>query len=191
MCTTSSTEDCFSAEAVANNNELVSQVISCGSLAASIRNRDKNGDSLYFLPFVITLVESYMADEVSSMLMDEILARDFVSKVECSECGLTSSLVKDMIFNSAGLETNEILLDLTEDTNDIMLYACNTQMDDKSATSDVYLIPTGQSRDDTKVWRFTIDYKVATINLSQIRSFGQGESTMPLRPDVWLKDDYF
>lgn len=193
VCTTSSyTGESYSAEAIADNNELISQVISCGSLAASIRNRERNGDSLYFLPFVITLVESYMTDEVSAMLMDELIAREFITKeVECSDCSLTSSMVQDMIFNSGGLETNEILLDLTEDANDTMLYACNTQMDEKSATSDVYLIPTGKNSDTAKVWRFTIDYKVATVNLSQIRSFGQGESTTPLRPDVWLKDDYF
>ncbi|KAL3786574.1 hypothetical protein ACHAWO_000728 [Cyclotella atomus] len=190
LCTTSSSE-CSSAESIADNHDLVSQVISCGSLAASIRNRDRNGDSLYFLPFVITLVESYMADELSAMLMDEIISRDFVTSVECKDCSLTSSLVHDMIFNSAGLETNEILLDLS-DYDNVMLYACNTHMDEKSATSDVYLIPAaGKKKKDAKVWRFTVEYKVATINLSQIRSFGQGESTMPLRPDVWLKDDYF
>lgn len=191
LCTTSNVNEEFhDAESIASNHELVNQVISSGSLAASIRNRNRNGDSLYFLPFVITLVESCMADEVSSKLMDEILTRDFGAKVECKDCTLTSSMVQDMIFNSGGLETNEILLDLNE-FSDIMLYACNTQMDEKSATSDVYLIPTGSHSDNGKVWRFTIDYKVANINLSQIRSFGQGESTMPLRPDVWLKDDYF
>lgn len=191
LCTTTNVNEEFhDAESIASNHELVNQIISSGSLAASIRNRNRNGDSLYFLPFVITLVESYMADELSSKLMDEILARDFEAKIECNDCTLTSSMVQDMIFNSAGLETNEILLDLNE-VNDVILYACNTHMDEKSATSDVYLIPTGSQSDSEKVWRFTIDYKVASINLSQIRSFGQGESTMPLRPDVWLKDDYF
>lgn len=190
LCTALS-QDCLrDAESIADNHELVNQIISSGSLAASIRNRSKFGDSLYYLPFVITLVESYMEDEISSMLLDEILARDFGAKVECNDCTLTSSLVHDMIFNSGGLETNEILLDLS-DVNDVILYACNTQMDEKSATSDVYLIPTESWGENRKVWRFTIDYKVATVNLSQIRSFGQGDSTMPLRPDVWLKDDYF
>jgi hypothetical protein len=131
-----------------------------------------------------------MADELSAMLMDEIIARDFATSVECKDCSLTSSLVQDMIFNSAGLETNEILFDMS-DFDNIMLYACNTHMDEKSASSDVYLVPAVKKNKDAKVWRFTVEYKVATINLSQIKSFGQGESTMPLRPDVWLKDDYF
>jgi hypothetical protein len=135
-----------------------------------------------------------MADEVSSMLMDEILARDYDVQAGCKDCNtnMASSLVQDMIFNSGGLETNEILLDLSDVKNDaVMMYACNTQMDEKSATSDVYLIPKASQGRGGKVWRFTIDYKVATVNLSEICSFGQGESTMPLRPDVWLKDDYF
>jgi len=197
ICTTNSWEEehCFRhAESIANNHELVNQAIYCGSLAASIRNRESDGDSLYYLPFVITLVESFMADEVSSMLMDEILARDYDVQAGCKDCNtnMASSLVQDMIFNSGGLETNEILLDLSDVKNDaVMIYACNTQMDEKSATSDVYLIPKASQGRGGKVWRFTIDYKVATVNLSEICSFGQGESTMPLRPDVWLKDDYF
>ncbi|KAL3801639.1 hypothetical protein HJC23_013144 [Cyclotella cryptica] len=190
LCTTRSwCTDFRDAESIANSHDLVSQVISSGSLAASIRNRGMNRDSLYYLPFVITLVESCMADEVSSMLFDEIMLQDPGVKL--------GSLVGenvDMVFNSDGLETNEILLDLSDDRHDLMLYACNTHMDRQSATSDVYLIPTA-SRSKIfnleKVWRFTIDYKVATVNLSQIQSFGKGESTMPLRPDVWLKDDYY
>jgi hypothetical protein len=60
-----------------------------------------------------------------------------------------------------------------------------------TATSDVYLIPVaGKKKKDAKMRRFAVGYKLGTINLSQIRSVGQGESTMPLRPDVWLKDYY-
>ena len=190
--TTSSTVECFTAaESIADNNELLSQVIFSGSLAASIRNRDKHADSLYFLPFVITLVESNLADEISFMLMDEILARNSCTEVEYKEHSVTSSLVQNMIFNSGGLETNEILLDLNGINENLILYACNTQMDEMSASSDVYLIPPAAERNNgvDKVWRFTIDYKLVTVNLSQIRSFGTGKSTM--RPDVWLKDDYF
>jgi hypothetical protein len=196
LCTASSFPDAYptdftNAESVANNHDLVSQVISSGSLAASIRNREKNGDSLYYLPFVITLVESYMTDEISSMLFDEIATYRPGTKIGKDHDNSPARGNVDMIFNSGGLETNEILLDLTDDQNNIMLYACNTHMDQQSATSDVYLVPTSEKSNTGKVWRFTIDYKVATVNMSQIRSFGKGESTMPLRPDVWLKDDCY
>ncbi|KAL7476816.1 hypothetical protein ACHAW6_002651 [Cyclotella cf. meneghiniana] len=198
LCTAASCcIDFRDAESIANNHDLVAQVISSGSLAASIRNRENNRDALYYLPFVVTLVESCMADEVSSMLFDEIMLQDPGVKLGCMNYGIASSMAGDnvdMVFNSGGLETNEILLDLSDDRYDLILYACNTHMDRQSATSDVYLIPTASRskiRNPGKVWRFTVDYKVATVNLSQIHSFGKGESTMPLRPDVWLKDDYY
>ena len=152
------------AESIANNNELISQAILSGSLAASIRNRCKDGSSVYYLPYVITLVESLVAEEVGGL--------DF----------------GEMVFNSGGLETNEILMDCSGDEKEsVMLYACNTQQDAHSATSDVYLLPSSPTG---SCLRFTVDYKVATINLQQIRSFGDRDSVTPLRPDVWLKDDY-
>jgi len=159
------------AESIVNNHELVSQAILAGSLAASIRNRCKDGNSIYYLPFVITLVESLMADEMESINLEE------------------------MVFNSGGLETNEILSDFGDDElmsgeerRSVMLYATNTLADQTSATSDVYLFPPEKKG---KVWRFSVDYKVATINLRSIPSFGDRDSTTPLRPDVWLKDDSY
>ena len=110
----------------------------------------------------------------------------------------------EMVFNSDGLETNEILYDLSSENElsheekgrSVMLYACNTQVDPSSATSDVYLIPNNHNGGNkrgggNKIWKLTVDYKVATINLSQIASFGNRDSATPLRPDVWLKDDYY
>lgn len=171
---------------IANSPELVSQAILCGSLAASIRNRCKDGNSLYYLPSVITLVES-LAEDVESDLLDAI------------------PNMGEMMFNSAGLETNEILVDLTDmddasssnsggdETNNnqhIMMFARNTHFDQTSASSDVYLLPNRNNR-ESKVWKFSMDYKVVTINLRQIKSFGARDSTTPLRPDVWLKDDCY
>eukprot|EP01082_Thalassiosira_pseudonana_P002252 g1945.t1 g1945 contig11:404934-405791(-) len=205
LCTTSSSStylpngfDFDNAENIADNNELVSQAILAGSLAASVRNRDKRSDSLYFLPYVITLVESFMAEEVSYMWQDGLMLSDASNAIFCSiesangiaETAMQQQGGADMIFNSAGLETNEILVDLSEEDHDVMMYACNTQMDKQCATSDVYLIPRIRDK-NSKLWRFTIEYKVATLNLSQIRSFGDRESTTPLIPPVWLKDDCY
>ncbi len=77
-----------------------------------------------------------------------------------------------------------------------MLYACNTLVDSSTATSDVYLIPNDNNNGkrggkNNKIWKFSVEYKVASINLSQIASFGNRDSATPLRPDVWLKDDYY
>lgn len=173
------------AESIANNLDLVQQVVLSGSLAASIRNRCKDGNSLYYLPFVITLVESLMADEVETLLDN------------------MGDKMGQMIFNGGGLETNEVLMDLSDNADDcgvdkecdgesVMLYSCNTYMDQVSATSDVYLFPSPNDAKG-KVWRFSIEYKVATVDLSRIPSFGmiQGKLLSPLRPDVWLKDDSY
>lgn len=102
--------------------------------------------------------------------------------------------LEEMVFNSDGLETNEILMDLSDDeltgeeSGSVKLYATNTHSDQLSATSDVYLFPPEKTG---KVWRFSVDYKVATINLRSITSFGDRDSTTPLRPDVWLKNDSY
>jgi len=138
------------AESIVNNHELVSQAILAGSLAASIRNSPKDGNSVYYLPCVITLVESLMADEIE------------------------------------GLDLNEMNTDKLDKRRSVVLYATNTEKDLVSATSDVYLIPSTMTG---KVWRFSVDYKVATINLRSISSFGDRDSNTPLRPDVWLKND--
>ena len=156
-------EDYSDAESIAENEDLVSSVITAGSLAASIRNRGAESDSSYYLPFVITLVESYLADEVSSVLWEETRFGEL---------------------NQGGIGENN--------GGDVLLYACNTQMDystksggGSSATSDVYLLPSNYEGSAGKVWRFSIEYKVVTINLNQIKSF------TPQRPDVWLKDDCY
>ena len=175
----------YPASTMANNHELVSQAILSGSLAASIRNRCKDGNSLYYLPSVVTLVES-LAEDVEACLFDAI------------------PNMGEMMFNAEGLETNEILMDLTDMNDDaattteegeevrrhMILFARNTHFDPTSATSDVYLLPSNKRREG-KVWKFSIEYKVATINLRQIKSFGVRDSTTPLRPDVWLKDDCY
>lgn len=178
-----------SAESVANDHELVTQAILSGSLAASVRSRCKDGNSVYYLPIVITLVESLMADEMEGF--------DYYN---------SGDKEKSTVFNSDGLETNEILMDWTDHDfsssreehngstgSSVMLYACNTHSDHNSATSDIYVLPK-KNDEDAKVWRFSVDYKVATINLGSIPSFGGSrsvDSTTPLRPDVWFKDDYY
>ena len=163
--------DC--ANSIANNHDLVSQAILAGSLAASVRNSNPDSNSIYHLPYVITLVESLMADEMTSIDLSK------------------------MVFNSAGLETNEILMDWNyndysgeeiEEGRSVTMFAVNTASDRTSASSDVYLLP---SNNEGKVWRFNVEYKVCTINLAQIYSFGDRDSTTPLKPDVWLKDDYY
>jgi hypothetical protein len=176
----------YPASTMADNHELVSQAILSGSLATSIRNRCKDGNPLYYLPTVITLVES-LAEDVETCLLDAI------------------PNMGEMMFNSGGLETNEILMDLT-DMNDfaatsdeegdetlrhMMIFSRNTHFDPTSASSDVYLLPSNKRRGEGKVWKFSIDYKIATINLQQIKTFGVRDSTTPLRPDVWLKDDCY
>lgn len=110
---------------------------------------------------------------------------------------MTSIDLSKMVFNSAGLETNEILMDWNyndysgeeiEEGRSVTMFAVNTASDRTSASSDVYLLP---SNNEGKVWRFNVEYKVCTINLAQIYSFGDRDSTTPLKPDVWLKDDYY
>ncbi|KAL7526697.1 hypothetical protein ACHAWF_001878 [Thalassiosira exigua] len=169
LCTASLSHpvDCSNAESVAGDPELVAQAILSGSLAASVRSRCGDGDGVYYLPYMVTLVESLMADEMR---------------------GLDSG---EMVFNSCGLETNEILMDLREEDEErssVLLFASNTHADRCSATSDVYLFP---SEKRGKVWKFCVEYKVTTINLQQILSFGKRDSATPLRPDVWLKDDSY
>jgi len=157
------------ANSIANNHDLVSQAILAGSLAASVRNSNPDSNSIYHLPYVITLVESLMADEMNSIDLSK------------------------MVFNSAGLETNEILMDWNDISSEgegrsVVMFAVNTASDRTSASSDIYLLP---SKNEGKVWRFNVEYKVCTINLNQIYSFGDRDSTTPLKPDVWLKDDYY
>ena len=178
-------EEEYLASTIANNHKLVSQAILSGALAASIRNRNEDGNSLYYLPSVVTLVESF-AEDVESCLFDAI------------------PNMGEMMFNAEGLETNEILMDLSDMNDDnaakyteeeearrhVIIFARNTHFDPTSATSDVYLLPNNNRREG-KVWKFTIEYKVATINLSQISTFGVRDSTTPLRPEVWLKDDCY
>ena len=175
----------YLASTMANNHKLVSQAILSGSLAASIRNRCEDGNSLYYLPSVVTLVESF-AEDVEACLFDAI------------------PNMGEMMFNAEGLETNEILMDLSDMNDDdamnaeedeatrrhMILFSRNTHFDPTSATSDVYLLPSKKSREG-KLWKFSIEYKVATINLRMISSFGMRDSTTPLRPDVWLKDDCY
>lgn len=178
----SNEEEYLAASTIANNHKLVSQAILSGSLAASIRNRNEDGNSLYYLPSMVTLVESF-AEDVESCLFDAI------------------PNMGEMMFNAEGLETNEILMDLS-DMNDaamdeeeearrhMIMFARNTHFEPTSATSDVYLLPNNNRREG-KMWKFSIEYKVATINLSQISTFGARDSTTPLRPEVWLKDDCY
>lgn len=151
------------AESIANNRELVSQVILSGSLAASIRNQCREVvKSMYYLPYVITLEESLMVDEMRRF--------DFGR----------------MLFSNGGLETNEVLVNLSDGSEgrSVILYSCNVQREENGATSDVYVLPLDE---EGKVWRFSVVYKVAPINLRQIRSFGQRDSATPLRPDVRVK----
>ncbi|KAL7468820.1 hypothetical protein ACHAXS_009053 [Conticribra weissflogii] len=65
-------EGMLTAESISNNADLITSVITAGSLAASVRNRGVDSDSSYFLPEVITLVESYLPveDMVGSLSLD-------------------------------------------------------------------------------------------------------------------------
>lgn len=165
------------AAAVAGDPDLVSQAILAGSLAVSLHATGDNGSSAYYLPSVITLVESLMAEELE--------------RVDWG-WGRTA-------FNDGGPETNEVRLDLGHDDDRgpaggditgerVTLYACHTGSDRRGATADVYVLP---REGRGKIWRFSVDFSVASIDLRQIASFGQRDSTTPLRPDVWLKDDSY
>lgn len=171
--------DLSNAESLANHGDLVSQSILAASLATSVRNTAASGSGMYYLPFVVTLVESLVANEIGDLNLER--------------------MTDGRLFNSDGLETNEILLDFDEDyyadtsclsQDEVLLFSCNTSFDSRSASSDVYILPQGDSGND-KVWKFGVEFKVATINLAGIKSFGRRDSTTPLRPDVWLKDDYY
>ena len=171
--------DLSNAESLANHGDLVSQSILAASLATSVRNTAASGSGMYYLPFVVTLVESLVANEIGDLNLER--------------------MTDGRLFNSDGLETNEILMDFDEDyyadtsclnQDEVLLFSCNTSFDSRSASSDVYILPQGDSGND-KVWKFGVEFKVATINLAGIKSFGRRDSTTPLRPDVWLKDDYY
>lgn len=168
------------AASIANSRELVSQVIMSGSLAASIRNRfNKDGNTMYYLPCTVTLEDSFMVDGVESMGRGEkVLNKEGLKMNE-----ILVDLTDHIIVISLGLSDDDGLLE--EDGKRVMMYACNTLADHNSATSDVYVFPAERKG---KVWRFSVDFKVCTINLTQISSFGNRDSTTPLRPDVRLKD---
>lgn len=160
-----------SAASVADNRELVSQVIMSGTLAASVRNRfNRDGNGMYYLPCTVTLEDSFEVNGIKSLEMNKILV----------------DLNDQIIF--IGLDSDSSDSDglLEKEGKRVMMYACNTQADRKSATSDVYVFPAEKKG---KVWKFSVDFKVCTINLQQILSFGNRDSTTPLRPYVRLKDD--
>lgn len=160
------------ADSIANNRELVSQAIMLGSLGASIRNRlNKSWNSVYYLPHTITLERT--------------------GEMESMESEATA-------LNNEGLEIHNILMDLSdlelsdddgsteEEGPSVMMYACNTLAGECSATSDVYLLLSDKK--GKILWRFSVEFKVATINLQQILSFGNRDSATPLRPKVLLKN---
>jgi len=141
------------AESVANHSELVSRAVLAGSLAASVRNWGTESDTAYYVPSAVTLVESLLCSEVSSLFTEEEGA-----------CALREIFAED----------------------DVVLYAYKTHSDKYSATSDVYVLPAGSCwSEKSRVWRFSVEYMIATIDLRQIISF-------PTHiPDVWLKNDCY
>ena len=138
-------------DAIANDHALVAQAIAAGALAASVRRRRDRPQ--YFLPSVITLVDSLMADEVAGLDWADAARR---------MCGGRDDAV--------------------------VLYARAAHADESSAMAEVYVLP----RDGRgALWMFEVEFKVAAINLQAIASFGRRDSTTPLRPDVWLKNDSY
>lgn len=107
----------------------------------------------------------------------------------------------DYLFNSEGVETNEILFDLSSGSN-YCLEVSESRMNSKNtariiaccsndggrglttvanATSDIYiLLPTATNVNDDYnkqvVWKFGIEYNIASINVGSIPTLGSSSS---------------
>lgn len=161
------------AAAVACDRDLASQAILAGALAVSLRDPRPDGNGVYYLPTAVALGEAPPAAELARL--------DW-------EPGRTA-------FNSDGLETNEVVLDMSPEAAEpagpaggerVTLYARGAGAGRRGASADVYVLPRERRG---KIWRFTVEFAAATIDLRQISSFGSRDSTTPLRPEVRLEDD--
>ena len=194
---------------LANDIHLVMQAIHAGSLSVSLNNDDcrqqqrqqrkqrRHHQGAYYIPSSITLVKVDMTT-IPTSINDIIMhmCRDDTCAVD----------VNDYLFNSEGVETNEILFDPSGGSNCLevsggesrrmnssnrtaRIFACRggdgggdlTTM--AKATSDVYiLLPTARTvnddfHDQVVVWKFGIEYNIATINIGSIPTLGSSSSS--------------
>ena len=184
---------------MADDTHLVTQAIHAGSLSVSLNNDDcqrrqkqrRRGE--YYIPSSITLVKVDMTTiptSINDIIM--LMCRDDNGAVDFN----------DYLFNSEGVETNEILFDPSggnclevsgessrmNGNGTARIFACRggdgggglTTM--AKATSDVYiLLPTARTVDgdfrDQVVWKFGIEYNIATINIGSIPTLGSSSSS--------------
>jgi hypothetical protein len=190
-------------ESIANDIQIVMQAIHAGSLSISLSNNDgiqqsqqqsqqQQRQGAYYIPSSITLVKedtTTIPTTISNMLM-------------CCDDNSAAVDYNDYLFNSEGVETNEILFDLSSGSN-YCLEVSESRINSKNtarifaccsgdggggltstmtkATSDIYiLLPTATKVNDDYnkqvVWKFGIEYNIATINIGSIPTLGSSSS---------------
>jgi hypothetical protein len=191
---------------MANDIHLVMQAIHAGSLSVSLNNDDcrqqqrqqrkqrRHHQGAYYIPSSITLVKVDMTTIPTSI-------NDIIMHMCCDDNSAVD--FNDYLFNSEGVETNEILFDPSggnclevsgessrmNGNRTARIFACRggdgggdlTTM--AKATSDVYiLLPTARTvnddfHDQVVVWKFGIEYNIATINIGSIPTLGSSSSS--------------
>jgi hypothetical protein len=187
-------------ESIANDIQLVMQAIHAGSLSISLSNNEgiqqsqqqqQQRQGAYYIPSSITLVKedtTTIPTTISNILM-------------CCDDNSAAVDYSDYLFNSEGVETNEILFDLSSGSN-YCLEVSESRMNSKNtarifaccsndggrglttvanATSDIYiLLPTATNVNDDYnkqvVWKFGIEYNIASINVGSIPTLGSSSS---------------
>lgn len=183
---------------MANDIHLVMQAIHAGSLSVSLNNdcqqqQKQRRRGAYYIPSSITLVKVDMTTIPKSI-------NNIIMPMCCDNSAVDFN---DYLFNSEGVEKNEILFDLsggnclevsgesrTNSNRTARIFACCsgdgggglTTM--AKATSDVYiLLPTARTVNDDDVfhnqvvWKFGIEYNIATINIGSIPTLGSSSSS--------------
>lgn len=195
-------------EELLNGTELISSErpidFNVSMLAAAFKNLGGNDSSgVARVKFTVPFNDLHIEDKVDmttipTSINDIIMhmCRDDTSAVD----------VNDYLFNSEGVETNEILFDPSGGSNCLevsggesrrmnssnrtaRIFACRggdgggdlTTM--AKATSDVYiLLPTARTvnddfHDQVVVWKFGTEYNIATINIGSIPTLGSSSSS--------------
>jgi hypothetical protein len=187
-------------ESIANDIQLVMQAIHAGSLSISLNNegiqqsqqQQRQRQGAYYIPSSITLVKEDTTT-IPTTISNKLMC--------CDDNSSAAVDYNDYLFNSEGVETNEILFDLSSGSN--CLEVCESRMNSKNtarifaccsndggggltnmakATSDIYiLLPTAKTVNDdfhnqVVVWKFGIEYNIATINIGSIPTLGSSSS---------------
>ena len=167
---------------------IANRAVRAGSLAASLAFDPGCRGGAYYVPCSVS----------SEPARDDDYAPWDAARFSLGGGGGGGYGVDGMVFNGAGVETNEILADLGDDdrfgtrgATTVLFYARASRFDAASASSDVYVLPPAAASSAAasggvvsfrrRAWKFVVEYKIATINIGSIPGFGVGGgATMPL-----------